>query len=137
MTALTKGRDTKMQLGDIQEHPVLASTNIFAGALVVLNAAGFAIPGATATGLIAVGRAEAGADNSNGANSAINAKVRSGVFRFENSAAADEITRAEIGDDCYIVDDQTVAKTDGGSTRSVAGKVVQVESQGVWVRIGL
>jgi hypothetical protein len=47
------------------------------------------------------------------------------------------ITRAEIGDDCYIVDDSTVAKTNpGGNTRSVAGKIVDVDAKGVWVRIG-
>lgn len=137
MTALTKDKDTKMQLGDQQAHSVLAATLIYAGALVCLNAAGWAIPGATATGLIAIGRADERADNSAGANGDIKAKVRSGVFRFENSASADLITQAEIGDDCYIVDDQTVAKTDGSSTRSVAGKIVQVDAQGVWVRVGL
>jgi len=137
MTALSKDKDTKMQLGDVQEFPVLASTIIYAGALVCLNAAGYAVPGATATTLVAAGRADAQADNSAGANAAINVKVRAGVFRFENSASSDEITIAEIGDNCYIVDDQTVAKTDGSSSRSVAGKVVQIDSQGVWVRLGL
>jgi hypothetical protein len=32
------------------------------------------------------------------------------------------------------VDDQTVAKTDGTGARSVAGKVFDVDSGGVWVR---
>ena len=39
--------------------------------------------------------------------------------RFANSAAADAITLADVGADCYMVDDQTVAKTHGGNTRSV------------------
>ena len=38
---------------------------------------------------------------------------------------------------CYIVDDQTVAKTDGSSARSKAGTIVNVDDQGVWVRIGV
>jgi hypothetical protein len=35
---------------------------------------------------------------------------------------------------CYFVDDQTVAATDGTGTRSPAGIVEEVTSQGVWVR---
>ena len=33
----------------------------------------------------------------------------------------------------HLVDDQTVAKTNGGSTRSVAGICRGVDSDGVWV----
>ena len=52
---------------------------------------------------------------------------------FANSASADLISLADIGADCYIVDDQTVAKTSGTNTRSVAGKVFDVDADGVWV----
>ncbi len=137
MSALTKDRATPRIEGDVWEYPVLAATKIFAGALAVLDSSGWAKPGVTATGLVAVGRAEAYADNSAGADGAINVRVRPGVFRFANSSAGDQITAAEIGDDCYIVDDQTVAKTDGTGTRSKAGKVVQVDSLGVWVKVGI
>ena len=41
-----------------------------------------------------------------------------------------------MGSDCYIVDDQTVAKTNGTNTRSVAGKIIAVDADGVWVKIG-
>jgi hypothetical protein len=136
MSALVNDRNTPMQLGDVQEHPVLAATLIYQGSIACLNAAGWAVPGATATTLVAAGRCEARADNSEGGNGAINVKIRPGVFRFDNSAATDEITRAEIGEACFIVDDQTVAKTDGTGTRSKAGTIVQVDTLGVWVRIG-
>jgi hypothetical protein len=59
------------------------------------------------------------------------------VFRWENSANADLITQAEVGTDCYIVDDQTVAKTSATNTRSKAGRVVSVDDAGVWVATGL
>jgi hypothetical protein len=114
--------------------PVAAAQQIFAGALVAVNATGYATPGATATTLRGIGRAEAQADNSAGADGAISVDVMRGVFRFGNSAAADLITRAEIGADCYIVDDQTVAKTNGTGTRSVAGTVFDVDADGVWVK---
>ncbi len=134
MAALTADRNTTMRDGKIVSLPVAASVKIYAGALVARDSSGNATPGATSTSLLGVGRADAQADNSSGSAGDINVEVRKGVFRFGNSSGADEITRADIGSDCYIVDDQTVAKTDGTSTRSVAGKVFDVDSDGVWVR---
>jgi len=134
MAALTADRNTPRRDGESISLPVAASKKIYAGALVARDASGYATPGATATTLLGVGRAEAQADNSSGAAGAISVDVERGVFRFANSSGADEITRADIGGDCYIVDDQTVAKTNGTSTRSVAGKVFDVDSSGVWVR---
>ena len=58
---------------------------------------------------------------------------REGWFKFAKSAGADEIARDDIGKDCYVVDDETVALTDGGATRSKAGKVRDVDSDGVWI----
>lgn len=132
MAALTKDRDTRRRDGVSFSFPVAAATVCHAGGIAVLDA-GLCKPGATAVGLKAVGVFEENADNSGGAASAIKAKVRRGVFAFANSAAADEIALADIGADCYIVDDQTVAKTNGGATRSVAGKVRDVDAYGVWV----
>ena len=59
-----------------------------------------------------------------------------GIYPFANSASADALTRADINSVCYIVDDQTVAKTNGGGTRSSAGIVYDVDSRGVWVELG-
>ena len=132
MTALAADRNTPERAGDQFVYPVAATTLIYAGSIVMLNAAGDATKGATATGQICVGRAEQQVNNT-GAAGAATISVSKGVFRWANSAAGDAITKAEIGDNCYIVDDQTVAKTDGTSTRSVAGKIVDVDSSGVWV----
>lgn len=134
MTALTQDRNTPRRDGDLFSLPVDGGSKIFAGAIVMLNAAGYAVPGATATGQICAGRAEDQADNTAGADGALNINVRSGVFKFANSG---DVTLTHIGDTCYIVDDQTVSISDGTSTRSAAGKVVGVESDGVWVRMGL
>ncbi len=132
--ALSTDRNTPMRDGRICSLPVAASAKIYAGALVARDANGDATPGATATGLLGIGRAEARADNSAGSAGDISVEVRTGVFRFDNSAGADQVTRADIGADCYIVDDATVAKTDGTGTRSVAGRVFDVDADGVWVR---
>lgn len=134
MGALTQARNTPQKAGEVFDFPVKGSTTIHQGALVVL-AAGLAAGGSTAAGLIAVGRAEltvaAVADGD------AQVPVRRGIFKYANSAAGDLITQADVGADCWIVDDQTVAKTHGGNTRSRAGKVVGVAADGVWIQIGL
>jgi hypothetical protein len=131
---LTQNRNTPQRSGDTLVLPVAANVRIFAGALVALTAAGLATPGAVATTLKGMGRAKGEANNTGGAASAINVEVEKGVFRFKNSAAGDAITRADIGSNAFIVDDETVAKTSGTSTRSVAGQIFDVDAQGVWIK---
>lgn len=133
MTALTQDRNTARRDGQQVEPPVAAGARIFGGSLVAVNAAGFAVPGSLSATLKGAGVAEHRADNTGGIAGAIRVRLRKGPHRFTNSAAADAITLADIGADCYIVDDQTVAKTHAANTRSVAGKVFDVDAEGVWV----
>ena len=136
MAALSADRNTPTRKTDLIELPAAAAKTFFAGALAALDAAGRATPGAVATTLKGLGRVEAFVDNAAGAAGAVNVKIRRGCFRWSNSASGDLITAADIGADCYIVDDQTVAKTNGSNTRSVAGKIMDVDAVGVWVRSG-
>ncbi len=133
--ALSQDRNTPRADGDVFSYPVLTATTIFAGSIVVLDASGWAKPAVTATGLVVAGRAEERVVNA-GASGDLSVKVRAGIFRFGNSADADLITKAEIGDNCWLVDDETVAKTSGSATRSIAGLIVDVDAQGVWVLMG-
>lgn len=131
---LAADRNTPMMDGELIAVPVATAVKIYGGALVAANAAGYATPGATATTLTYLGRAESQVDNTAGANGAKTVNVRRGkAFKFKNSGA-DAVTQAELGKVCYIVDDETVAKTNGTATRSAAGIVLGVESDGVWVR---
>ena len=134
MTALAQDRNTPRLEGDIRRGDVAASVKIYAGAIVMRDAQGNLTKGATATGAIGVGRAEALVDNSTGAAGDLTLDYRPGVFRYANSAGADAIAKADIGAKVFIVDDQTVAKTDGTATRSPAGIVDNVDANGVWVR---
>lgn len=136
MNALTKDRLTPRHGGETIGYPVKAATTIYAGSIVALDATGYAVPGATSTAHIVVGVATEQVDNSSGSSGDKSITVRRGMFRFENSASADEIAITEVGDTCYLVDDQTVAKTDGSSTRSRAGIVMDVDAVGVWVLLG-
>ena len=134
MVAATADRNTAALLDDLRNSPLAASVKVFMGTILMRNAAGYLTKGATATGCFGVGRAEAPADNSAGAAGTLNINWRPGVFRFANSTAGDLIALADIGTKCWIVDDQTVAKTNGTATRSPAGIVENVDAAGVWVR---
>lgn len=133
MTALAQDRNTPRREGGTFSFPVAAATKVYGGALVVLNA-GYAQGGSTALNLVAVGRAEEQVDNSAGAAGDERVRVTKGTFRFANSADADEITLSDIGSSAYVVDDQTVAKTNGTGTRSAAGTIEDVDDLGVWVK---
>lgn len=131
--ALTTDRETTRRTGDVLSLKAAASKLYYAGSLVARDANGRATPGATATTLRGVGRCREQVDNSAGADDATSVTIEKGIFRFANSAT-DPCSCADIGTDCYIVDDFTVSKTNsGGNTQSVAGKVFDVDAQGVWV----
>ena len=134
MAALSADRATPERKGELLELPAAAAKKFFAGALVAVDADGNATPGATATTLRGLGRVEAYADNSGGGAGATTVKIKRGCFRWGNSTAGDAITRADIGNNAFIVDDQTVAKTNGTNTRSVAGRIADVDAQGVWIQ---
>jgi hypothetical protein len=139
MTALAQNRSTiklppEGVVPDLSYVPIAASTKIYQGAMVGLSATGLLVPATSVpVGGIVIGKSEEFKDNSAGAASALSATVRHGAFKWNNSAAADAIAQANLFQDCYAVDDQTVALTDGNSTRPRAGKIFQVDSDGVWV----
>ncbi|MEP4769617.1 MAG: hypothetical protein ABJY83_17060 [Roseibium sp.] len=126
MTALSTDRNTRERSGGRREFPVAASSIVYAGALVALNTGGFAVPMSTSTTLLAVGRCEGRMDNSSGADGDLNVRVGVGIYRFANSAAADEITTSDIGKTCYGVDDQTVALTDGSTPKRSVNSLAKV-----------
>lgn len=137
MPALTADRDTPRRENLLRNFPAKAASKHFAGSIVCIDASGFAVRGATSTTLRAVGRCEEHVDNTTGADGAARVPTASGIFRYANSAAADQVTLADVDSPCFIVDDQTVAKTNGAATRSQAGIVRDVDSGGVWVEIGM
>lgn len=133
MAALTEARvETREREGRLIVVPVKANVVIFAGALVVANA-GFAAPATNAANLVALGRAEVTVDNTGRVDGAQSIEIKRGVFKFENDLA-DLVTQLELGKKVFIKDDQTVKKT-GGAGFSEAGKVLAVDSDGVWIEV--
>lgn len=157
MAALTAERKTpKLGQDVLPSFPtnlglgMAASAKCWAGGIVCLATAaganqGLAVPGSATAGLVALGVAEKTVDNSAGAASALSIVPRQGTFLFNNSTGIDAIAAQHSGQDCYIVDDNTVALSNSGGTRPRAGVIVSVDSgtpgqgqpAGVWVLMGI
>ncbi len=133
MSALQQARGTPKKPGNssLRSYPILAATTIWQGSIVVVDSDGYAKPGVTATGLKCVGVANTSVVNS-GASGAANITVDEGIYQVGNG---DGITIANVGDLCYISDDQTVTK--GNTNQSICGVISAVDSAGVWVAMGL
>ncbi|MEF2965662.1 hypothetical protein V3851_07455 [Paenibacillus sp. M1] len=129
---LTQGRNTTEFAGRLIVLPVKGGVKIFDGALVALDADGFAIPGEKAPDLTAAGRAEEFVDNAAGADGAATVRVARGVFTFNNSTTG-AIAQKDVLKNCYIEDDETVSVT--ATDSSVAGKVLGFEGSEVIVEI--
>ena len=129
MAALASDRNTPSREGDIITVPVKKGAVIHAGSLVA-SAAGIASAPTKAASLVALGRAEESVTGG-AADGDVTVRVRRGVFAWGNSAGGGALANTDIGADAYIADDQTVTKTDTGSSK--AGKVLGVDSDGVWV----
>ena len=150
MAALSNSRNTPEMAdgGRMRVLPVEANTNIYLGGIVALNAAGNAVP-ASATTTVAnaqrvVGRAEyvkngmpgQNAVNNPGAAGAISITARKGVFLYASDGS---VGAAQLGLNCFALDDNTVTALDRASGASVqqyaaAGQVVAIDPSGqVWV----
>lgn len=133
MVALIAARNTPEKVGSDRAIPLAANAKVYQGGMVQIAASTFGVPAGATAANVTVGRAAETVDNAGGANGALSVKVRRGIFQYANSAAGDLIARSEIGKTVFVVDDQTVAKTDNAGARPAAGKCFDVDAGGVWV----
>lgn len=129
--ATTGERSTQRRAGDTFAYALAAAATINKGAVVMIDA-GLASKGAASATAKVVGIAKASVAQAEGD---AHVEADRGTFLLNNSVGADELTAADLEAACYLVDDETVAKTDGGATRCVAGIVREVAPDGVWVTI--
>lgn len=131
---LSADRATAYRDGLEQELPVAASTLIYAGSLVAVNADGYAVPAADIAGLVVMGVAMSRADNSAGAAGDMQVVVRRrGVYRFRGSG----LTQAQVGRDMYAVDDETVAAAAVTTNDVKVGHLIgYISASDGWVAIG-
>ena len=114
----TLSSDLKLEYSEGVEVdlPVINADIIYAGGWTCVNAAGYALPGSDTAGLIFMGIATQRADNSLGALGAISVPVRRrGLIKAKMATA---ITIANVGDNVFLVDDESVDVT-GNVTHNI------------------
>lgn len=122
--AVTANQLVKVQDGDRRSYPVEESTRIYQGTLVYVNAAGYACD-VTATGVNAfVGIAAGEADNTSGADGAIEVEVYT-EGDFELTGTFNSIT--DVGMTAYGDDNYAVVLTLGATSVRI-GRVVRFVS---------
>lgn len=126
--ATNNERATQEREGRTFTYGLAADAAINAGAMVMI-VGGLATQGAAIVGAVSVGKAVASAHADDG-DALVEAKL--GCFGYANSST-DPVGDEHIGEDCFIVDDETVSATDGGGSLSRAGKVREVAGNTVWV----
>lgn len=131
MAAATEDRDTARRSGNIIPIDVAAATTIYNGTLVANDASGNAVPASDAAGLQVQGTATEQADNATGVAGDIQVEVTREPVLMENSAT-NALDKSHVGTDCYVEDDQTVSSS-GGTNSIVAGRVLEVTEDGVWI----
>jgi hypothetical protein len=139
MSATTGPRNTRErgEFNRSEEQLAKAGLVFNNGAMVAVDATGYLVPANSSTTLKRFGRLNLSPERVVStvglASGAKTFKIEFGEYSWGNSAAADAIAQADVGNDCYAVDDATVAKTDGTGTRSKAGTIMGVDASGVWV----
>lgn len=127
---LTTPIDTPTRNGDRLTLPLAAGAVIYAGSQVSLSE-GALVESAIDPDAVVVGRAQESVSNADGAKGDQSCEVHRGVHRFANSEA-DPVTDAQLFGACYVEDGATVAGSNAANTH-VAGQVVLIADDGVWV----
>lgn len=126
-------RNTMSRDGKQFSYPVADGVTINAGNVVAMTA-GAAQEGTVGTGLITVGVADNTVTADGTSSVAARVSVKVGTFLLDNDVG-DPVTLADVGLDCFLTGPASVARTDGGGTRSRAGTIRDVAADGVWVTI--
>jgi hypothetical protein len=142
MAALTGPRNAP-RLGDTSiperlSYPIAANIFCHQGGMAALNSSGQAVPAGSGTAAtIAIGVFLDETDNTtsstqgwSGLAGAVNCEIQRGAFAMDNSTSADLIANTNTSLPCYVVDDHTVALTDGNGARKFAGYILGVNVAG-------
>lgn len=108
-----------------------ASVHVYGGTLVARDVGTTGRPARPASAnlsYIVHGFADNEQDNSSGAQGDKVVGITSQPGYLGNSASTDAITDADLFKMCYVVDDQTVARTSNAGARPVAGMILGVDS---------
>jgi len=134
MTALSADKKTEYREGVDISIPVDDGDKIYAGAMVSVNADGYAVAAGDTASTLFVGIAREQADNSSGQDGDINVTVRRrGLFKM---SFATPITIANVGDSVYIADDQNVDLVGNVTNKIFAGIIAEyIDTTHAWIDI--
>jgi len=132
MAVCTTDRNTPYREGIELDFPVKGGARIFAGAMVAVDATGYAVPAGNVAGHRFVGVATERVDNTAGADGAALVRVRTaGLFEF----GATSISRANVGEVMYVVDDQTFDDVNPGQGVTCGRLLKFVSATKGWIKI--
>lgn len=136
MTALASPRPTvslETGMNVWRTFKVAADAIIYPGALVAINASGYLVPASADSTLRVVGVAaprrhqmtalRGYVDATGQDNGDLECEVQGPLIALMVNSGS-SLTIADVGNDCYAVDDQTVSKTNGGTSQVTRGDVV-------------
>lgn len=125
MTAIAARKDVRRQPGEVLSYK-MAAVKVLEGALVNINAAGYATNATDTTNEIFVGVADQTVDNSAGAAGDLELQVRIGgvVNVVSNFSAA----QTNVSDQVYVIDNQTVDLAAVTTNDILVGRIVEVTS---------
>ena len=130
---------TEMRCGTLIPVPLAALALVLQGTFAVVDANGYAVASADVGGAdqTCVGIWDNSTENLGVNGDVVACARRKQQFLVRNSAT-DPVTQADLGAVVYIEDNQTIAKTDGAGSRSLAGRFMGFDTQytgSVWVEI--
>ncbi|MBU1564230.1 MAG: hypothetical protein KJ630_01210 [Proteobacteria bacterium] len=127
-------RNTERKAAVLLSLLVAATTTIEAGKMVAFNASGNLVEASDASAVKVIGVADQAVNNSAGADGAKRCQVYTRqLFKLANSGS-NAVDVADAGTLVFVEDDQTVADVPG-TNGIVAGRCIEVVSDGVWVEI--
>lgn len=137
--ALADNRDTKERASAFAfDHEVVGidSEEFYKGQLLQIDLSNGKVGGATVGS--ASGKQVCGVcleRKSTGSSNTKTVRFKSGIHYFASGTAGEAITAANIGDVCYVLDDDTVGIAGNAGANAIAGRVYDVDSNGVAVAI--
>jgi len=133
MTAVTEDQKNVMRAGQLRSYPVAASTIIYLGTHVCLNASGYLVSAADTSGYRYAGKSAEYVDNSDGSDGDLYAEVYvSGEFESDMESA---LSVDDVGKRVYVKDNNTLGLSSDVTNHVFAGFVAEVNSAEDWIRI--
>lgn len=109
------------------------------GAQVAVDATGYLVPAAATAGLRVAGCCDLGnkdhIDTTGTSDGDVQITVLSGVFPMHIGTSTDAVTQADLLNDVYVLDDNTISRLPGAG-RPISGQLIRIVGSLAWVGMG-